>query len=161
MEDRSEGYEYHEHMLRCIDLALQAPPRIARPYVGAVVISPEGRVIGEGYKKFIDATFLTIHAERIAVDNAGYDSRGGALVTTLEPCVKKRRTLGRRSQIFSSCCDLIIENGIVRVVIGLMDKSDIVNSGKGFHRLDSNGIEVIRYTGLNDLIREKLMHPNF
>ena len=36
-----EGHEYHDHMLRCIELGQMAPMNMARPYIGALVIGGE------------------------------------------------------------------------------------------------------------------------
>src|SRR3989344_1782226 len=95
--------ELHNYMLGCIELAKRAPNGLKKPYVGAVVVSTDGKIIGEGYKSFVEGTKLTIHAERMALNQTEPDFRGSYLITTLEPCVPKEC-----SQIFPACTDLII-----------------------------------------------------
>lgn len=60
--------------------------------VGALVLSPEGRIVGEGYNSPEAACDATAHAEMIAIRRAcaalgNYRLGGCILVVTLEPCL--------------------------------------------------------------------------
>ncbi|MBR9705149.1 hypothetical protein GOV12_07085 [Candidatus Pacearchaeota archaeon] len=143
--------ELKKYMQRCIDLALQFPEFMKRPYVGALVLTPDRRVIGEGYRQFVDGTCMTIHAERVAIDKAVGSVRGLYLFTTLEPCVKTKQ-----SQIFHPCSELIVESGIETVVIGLVDKNPLVR-GNGIDYLNNQGVNVVRFNDLSEIIKRDLM----
>lgn len=59
--------------------------------VGALVLSPEGRVLGRGYNQVLRRSDPTAHAEIVAMREAGlvlgnYRLTGCTLVCTLEPC---------------------------------------------------------------------------
>src|SRR5438874_3464882 len=74
------------------------------PMVGAVVVSPDGVVVGQGYHTRAGEA----HAEIHALDAAGVRTRGATLYSTLEPCSHVGRT--------GPCVVRIVEAGIVRVV---------------------------------------------
>jgi diaminohydroxyphosphoribosylaminopyrimidine deaminase/5-amino-6-(5-phosphoribosylamino)uracil reductase len=72
------------------------------------------------------------------------DFRGATLYVTLEPCCHYGKT--------PPCTDIIIEKGIKKVVVGLLDPNPLV-SGKGIKILEDAGIEVV--TGVEeDRIKE-------
>ncbi|MBT4174624.1 hypothetical protein HOC80_01915 [archaeon] len=142
--------EIGQYMAHCIGLAKQAKG-VRKPLVGALVLSPDGNIVGVGYKKFIPGTSMIIHAERVALDNAGEDTIGGTLVTTLEPCLK----MGR-NQVLCSCSELLIEREIVTVVYGLPDRNCRSNSRSPHKYLGKRGIEVIADTAWSDRIWEQL-----
>jgi diaminohydroxyphosphoribosylaminopyrimidine deaminase/5-amino-6-(5-phosphoribosylamino)uracil reductase len=99
------------------------------PLVGAVVVSPEGVVVGQGYHRRAGAA----HAEVHALDEAGHRARGATLYVTLEPCCHVGRT--------GPCTRRIIEAGVRRVVAALPDPNPLVD-GRGFAALRDHGIEV-------------------
>ena len=68
--------DMHHYMQCCYELAKKAPFGMARPLVGALLLSLKGEIIGEGYKKFIPGSRLVRHAERMAIEAAGEESRG-------------------------------------------------------------------------------------
>lgn len=98
------------------------------PWVGCVVIAPNGSA-------FTGATSPPggPHAERHALALAGAAAGGSTLITTLEPCDHQGRT--------GPCTDEIIEAGVRRVVIAVLDPDPQV-SGAGVARLQSAGVEV-------------------
>ena len=98
------------------------------PVVGAVIVK-EDRVIGKGYHEIYGGG----HAEVNAIRNATEPVNGGTLYVTLEPCCFSGKT--------PPCTDLILEQGIKRVVVGSLDPNPKVN-GKGVEVLLSKGIEV-------------------
>lgn len=102
------------------------------PMVGAVIVSPDGRIIGEGYHKKCGQA----HAEVNAVADA--ESRGESLTdatiyVTLEPCAHYGKT--------PPCAKLLIDKKIPRVVIGMQDPFGKVD-GKGIGMLREAGAEV-------------------
>ncbi|APR77597.1 Diamino hydroxyphospho ribosylaminopyrimidine deaminase [Minicystis rosea] len=99
------------------------------PPVGAVVVSKDGRVVGQGFH----ARAGDEHAEIVALAQAGEASQGGTLYVTLEPCNHQGRT--------PPCVDAILDAGIRRVVIGCLDPNPAVVGG-GAHRLKEAGVEV-------------------
>jgi len=124
------------------------------PKVGAVVVK-KGSVVGRGYSGHIDGTRLPLHAERMALDDAGRQAKGAALFTTLEPCTKISQ-----NQLLGSCCDYIAEQGIDTVVFGMLDEhSHGFCPGEGIAKLQSHGIYVVQYAKLNTLMEEKLSKP--
>ncbi len=98
------------------------------PWVGCVLLTPSGRVV-------TGSTHAPggPHAEAAALDAAGPDARGATAVVTLEPCSFHGRT--------PACAEALIEAGVRRVVVGLVDPDARV-SGSGIRRLREAGVEV-------------------
>ncbi|MBU4069850.1 MAG: hypothetical protein KJ646_02620 [Nanoarchaeota archaeon] len=140
------------YMYQCIEIARKTPYQIGRPYVGAIVVSQEGEISGKGYKKFIPHTKRIMHAERVALDNAGYKTKQSYLFTTLEPCI-----CVKKNQVLKSCSELIVERGIDTVIIGMQDLSSAVHSEAGIKFLKNHGINVKRYHGLNNMVIDELI----
>lgn len=99
------------------------------PLVGAVVVSPDGVVVGQGRHPRAGAP----HAEVFALREAGAAARGATLYVTLEPCCHQGRT--------GPCTERIIAGGIRRVVAAMTDPNVLV-SGQGFQQLRAQGIQV-------------------
>lgn len=99
------------------------------PMVGAIVVSPEGVVVGQGRHRRAGEP----HAEVFALEDAGDRARGATLFVNLEPCCHTGRT--------GPCTRRIIAAGIRRVVAAMRDPNPLV-SGKGFDELRANGVEV-------------------
>ena len=67
---------------RALALAAKGARRVRpNPRVGAVVVSPDGIIVGEGWHRRLGGP----HAEVAAVDAAGDAARGATLYLTLEP----------------------------------------------------------------------------
>lgn len=98
------------------------------PPVGAVVLDVHGDPVGEGYTSPPGGP----HAEIHALDMAGDRARGGALVTTLEPCNHAGRT--------GACARAILAAGVARVVIGVRDPNP--EAAGGLDTLSAGGIDV-------------------
>ncbi|MFK3676159.1 bifunctional diaminohydroxyphosphoribosylaminopyrimidine deaminase/5-amino-6-(5-phosphoribosylamino)uracil reductase RibD [Microbacterium sp. NPDC090218] len=115
-------------MDRALHLATRGP-RGANPQVGAVILSPDGTVLAEGWHHGAG----TPHAEVDALSKlAPGEARGATAVVTLEPCNHTGRT--------GPCAVALIEAGIARVVYALDDPG--VVSGGGAERLRSAGVDV-------------------
>ena len=99
------------------------------PLVGAVVVTSDGVVVGQGRH----ARAGEPHAEVLALDEAGPRARGATLYVTLEPCCHHGRT--------GPCTARIIAAGIGRVVAAMEDPNPIV-SGRGLADLRAMGIAV-------------------
>ncbi len=99
------------------------------PWVGAVVLSPAGQILGTGATEPPGGR----HAEIVALDEAGAAANGGTVVCTLEPCSHHGRT--------PPCTDAIIAAGVRRVVVGIVDPDDRV-AGSGIAALRAAGLEV-------------------
>lgn len=99
------------------------------PLVGAVVVTPDGVVAGQGrHPRAGDP-----HAEIFALEAAGDHTRGATLYVNLEPCCHQGRT--------GPCTRRIIEAGITRVVAAMVDPNPLVG-GRGFDELRAHGIAV-------------------
>jgi len=99
------------------------------PLVGAVVVSADGRVVGEGWHEGSGRP----HAEVVALREAGEAAIGSTLYTSLEPCNHFGRT--------PPCTRAIVEAGIARVVAAMRDPNPVVDGG-GFDELRSSGVAV-------------------
>ena len=132
------------------------------PWVGAVVVAKD-QIVGEGatgpFKTdneinesplfFHNAVAADgVHAEIKALEDAGELANGATLYTTLEPCNHRGRT--------DPCTDAIIQSGVKRVVVALIDPDERV-SGAGVDALRAAGIEVD--TGQNIADADKQLAP--
>jgi diaminohydroxyphosphoribosylaminopyrimidine deaminase/5-amino-6-(5-phosphoribosylamino)uracil reductase len=109
-------------------LALQADYGTSpNPMVGAVIVDRSGSVAGEGFHRGAGQP----HAEQEALMVAGDQALGGTLYVNLEPCATHRTP---------SCADAIIEAGLKRVVISMLDPDERVR-GAGIAKLQAAGVE--------------------
>ena len=99
------------------------------PRVGAVVVSPDGDVVGEGWHEGPG----TPHAEVVALSHAGDRARGATVYVTLEPCNHHGRT--------PPCVDALIDARVGAVVAAVTDP-DPRTDGAGLERLRASGISV-------------------
>ncbi len=124
------------YMHRALQLALNGYGSTSpNPMVGAVIVDPQGNIIGEGWhRKFGEA-----HAEVNAVNSVVNKSMlsQSTIYVTLEPCSHHGKT--------PPCAELLVNCGFRRVVIGVTDPNERV-SGRGINRLRQAGIEV--HTGV-------------
>jgi len=97
------------------------------PAVGAVLVR-DGLVVGFGHTQPPGS----IHAEIMALRQAGPRAKGATLYVTLEPCCHHGRT--------PPCTQAIIDAGISEVHIALIDPNPLV-SGKGVRILEEAGIK--------------------
>ena len=102
------------------------------PRVGCVIVSPDGRVIGQGHTQAAGSH----HAEVMALRDAqthGHDTAGATAFVTLEPCSHHGRT--------PPCADALVAAALHRVVVATADPNPLV-SGQGVERLRAAGIHV-------------------
>lgn len=118
-----------KYMQRALTLAKRATGFThPNPMVGAVFVK-NGEIIGEGYHQKAGEA----HAEVHALKAAGESAKGATLYVTLEPCAHYGKT--------PPCAKRVIEAGIKRVVVGLIDPNPLV-AGKGIQMIRDAGIEV-------------------
>ena len=109
-------------------LALTSP----NPRVGCVIVSPDGRLLGQGHTQQSGGP----HAEVMALcdaSNKGLSVHGAHAYVTLEPCSHQGRT--------GPCCDALIAAGIQKVFASITDPNPRV-SGQGLNRLRAAGVTV-------------------
>lgn len=121
-------------MRRCIQLAKNGQQNAKpNPMVGAVIVSADGRIIGEGYHVRCGEG----HAEVKAFASVSQDDepllKEATVYVSLEPCAHYGKT--------PPCADLIIEKGVRRVVVGCVDEFAEVR-GRGIRKIREAGIEV-------------------
>jgi diaminohydroxyphosphoribosylaminopyrimidine deaminase/5-amino-6-(5-phosphoribosylamino)uracil reductase len=100
------------------------------PNVGCVIVSPDGRVLGQG----ATAPGGRPHAEAVALGEAGNKACGATVYVTLEPCAHE-------SDRGPACSHLLAEAAPGRVVVAVKDP-DPRTAGKGLARLRAAGIDV-------------------
>ena len=127
-------------MRRCLDLALEGEYYVApNPMVGAVLVSAGGEILGEGHT----SPYGGPHAEVNAFADyhrsqepgvRSQDLSDATLYVSLEPCSHFGKT--------PPCADLIVREGVGRVVVGCLDPNPLV-AGQGIEKLRKAGIEVV------------------
>ena len=119
-------------MRRALELARHGIGNTSpNPMVGAVIVSPDGVIIGEGYHRRCGEA----HAEVNAVDSVSDKAllRDSTMYVTLEPCSHYGKT--------PPCAEMIVRCGIPRVVIATVDPNEKV-AGRGIEILRQAGVEV-------------------
>jgi diaminohydroxyphosphoribosylaminopyrimidine deaminase/5-amino-6-(5-phosphoribosylamino)uracil reductase len=135
-------------MRRCFDLARKGAGQVSpNPLVGAVVIH-DGRIIGEGYHQKFGGPHAEVNALASVPEKDRPLIRQSTLFVSLEPCCIHGKT--------PPCTDLIVGQGIPRVVVSCQDPSPEVN-GRGISMLRQAGIEV--KTGVLEAMGKLLISP--
>lgn len=122
-------------MRRALELARNGAGFVSpNPMVGAVIVGPDGRIIGEGWHRRYGGP----HAEVNAIASVREEDKKllplSTIYVTLEPCSHYGKT--------PPCSKLIIEKRLKRVIIGMSDPFKEV-SGRGIRMLRDAGIEVV------------------
>ena len=142
--------EYANYIARCIEIARRGEYFVApNPMVGAVLVQ-EGlpvtgyglreRIIAEGWHERYGEGHAEVNCFRnyeLKIKNYELnpvDLKDCTLFVSLEPCSHYGKT--------PPCAKLIIEKGVGRVVVGMLDPNPLV-AGKGVQMLRDAGIEVI------------------
>ena len=129
---------YANFIARCIEIARRGEYFVApNPMVGAVLVrNSDETILAEGWhQKYGEA-----HAEVNCFQNAESQDpkvesyKNCTLFVSLEPCSHYGKT--------PPCAKLIIEKGVERVVVGMLDPNPLV-AEKGVQMLREAGIEVI------------------
>ena len=129
--------EYANFIAHCIEIARRGEYFVApNPMVGAVLTDSEGNILAEGWH----AQFGGPHAEvncfkQVDSQKSKVESfTDCTLFVNLEPCSHYGKT--------PPCAKMIIEKGVGRVVVGMLDPNPLV-AGKGVQMLRDAGIEVV------------------
>jgi len=122
-----------KYMRRALQLAqLGAGHTSPNPMVGAVIVGPDGTIIGEGWHRRCGEAHAEVNAVASVKDaNRLKDS---TIYVTLEPCSHYGKT--------PPCANMLIERGIPRVVVGCLDPFVKV-AGRGVAMLRDAGVEVV------------------
>ncbi len=131
MNFTAEDYRY---MRRALGLAAAGRGHVSpNPMVGAVIVSPDGRIIGEGWHRRYGGPHAEVNAVRAVADRDRHLLPQSTIYVTLEPCSHYGKT--------PPCAKLLVDIGIGRVVVGAGDPNPKV-SGRGIEMLRQAGITV-------------------
>ena len=122
---------HEKYIKRCIELAKNGlGETYPNPMVGSVIVLNDV-IIGEGWHRKAGE----LHAEVNAINSVKDKSQlnKATIYVSLEPCSHYGKT--------PPCTNLIVENGIKNVVIGVIDSNSKV-SGRGVEHLKNNGCNV-------------------
>ena len=124
---------HHTYMARCIELAKLGEGYVSpNPLVGCVIVHNH-KIIAEGWHKQYGAAHAEVEAIR-SLRMPVNTLKESTLYVSLEPCAHFGET--------PPCAQMIIQQGIPRVVIGTRDLFHLVN-GKGIDLLKAAGVEVV------------------
>ena len=147
-------------MRHALDLAQRAQHHDDEIPVGAVVVSGEGEVLGEGWNRNITENDPTAHAEIVAMRAAGgkvgnYRLLGATLYVTLEPC--------------AMCAMAMVHARLRRIVFGASDPKtgaagsvfDLLTDPRHNHRVEVQGGVLAEEAGqrLTNYFRAKRGRP--
>ena len=122
-------------MERCLEIAEVGGGTVSpNPMVGAVLVGPDGTVLGEGAHEVYGGPHAEVQALRAAEEQHGADALTDAtLYVNLEPCSHHGKT--------PPCTNLIVEKGVPRVVVGTIDPFPQAQ-GRGIRQLREQGVTV-------------------
>ena len=122
------------YMRRCLQLAANGRQNAKpNPMVGAVIVSADGRIIGEGYHVRCGEGHAEVNAFASVRKEDESLLKKATIYVSLEPCSHYGKT--------PPCADLIIRKGVKRAVVGCIDPFAEVQ-GRGIQKLRDAGIEV-------------------
>lgn len=123
---------HQKYIKRCIELAKNGlGTTYPNPLVGSVIVY-DNKIIGEGWHKKAGEAHAEVNAINSVKDKSLLPK--STIYVSLEPCSHFGKT--------PPCCDLIIANSILNIVIGTTDPFAKV-SGNGIKRLQESGKNVI------------------
>lgn len=134
--------EYANFIARCIEIARRGEYFVApNPMVGAVLVrNSDEQILAEGWHEKYGEGHAEVncfkHLEESITNHQlpVTNLKDCTLFVSLEPCSHYGKT--------PPCAKLIIEKGVGRVVVGMLDPNPLV-AGKGVQMLRDAGIEVI------------------
>lgn len=126
--------EIDEHfMRRCLQLAKNGRQNAKpNPMVGAVIVSEDGRILGEGYHVRCGEGHAEVNAFASVKPEDEHLLAGATIYVSLEPCSHYGKT--------PPCADLIVSKRVKRCVCGCVDP---------FAKVQGRGIQKIREAGIN------------
>ena len=121
-------------MRRCLQLAKNGRENAKpNPMVGAVIVSGDGRIIGEGYHVRCGEGHAEVNAFASVKPEDEHLLSQATIYVSLEPCSHYGKT--------PPCADLIVRKGVKRCVCGCIDPFAKVQ-GRGIRKIREAGIEV-------------------
>ena len=138
----NEKMTNERYIARCIEIARRGEYYVApNPMVGAVLVAPlgspvEGEIIAEGWHERFGGPHAEVNCFRhleLSRQPSAVSLKDCTLFVSLEPCSHYGKT--------PPCAKMIIEKGVGRVVVGMLDPNPLV-AGKGVAMLREAGIEV-------------------
>ena len=121
-------------MRRCLQLAKNGRQNAKpNPMVGAVIVSADGRIIGEGYHVRCGEGHAEVNAFASVKPEDEHLLHDATIYVSLEPCSHYGKT--------PPCADLVIKKGVKRCVCGCVDPFAKVQ-GRGIQKIREAGIEV-------------------
>ena len=121
-------------MRRCLEMAARGMSRVSpNPKVGAVIVKEDGSVLGARWHESFGAPHAEVNAIDDAVAHFGTDAlKRSTLYVNLEPCTHVGMT--------PPCTERILQYGIPRVVIGMLDPNP--KAAGGAEHLRDTGVHV-------------------
>ena len=120
-------------MARALELASNGQSGVQpNPMVGCLIVL-DGKVISEGFHEVYGGLHAEVNAINSIPSDLNVDLFRATAYVTLEPCSHFGKT--------PPCADLLIENGIGRVVTAMVDPNPKVR-GKGHQKIEDAGIEI-------------------
>ncbi len=133
--------EYANYIAHCIEIARRGEYFVApNPMVGAVLVDADGTIVAEGWHEKYGEGHAEVNCFRnleLKIKNyelSTVNLKECTLFVSLEPCSHYGKT--------PPCAKLIIEKGLGRVVVGMLDPNPLV-AGKGVQMIREAGIEVV------------------
>ena len=121
-------------MRRCLQLAKNGRQNAKpNPMVGAVIVSEDGRILGEGYHVCCGEGHAEVNAFASVRHEDEHLLAGATIYVSLEPCSHYGKT--------PPCADLIVRKRVKRCVCGCVDPFAKVQ-GRGIQKIREAGIEV-------------------
>ncbi|MGM9817027.1 MAG: bifunctional diaminohydroxyphosphoribosylaminopyrimidine deaminase/5-amino-6-(5-phosphoribosylamino)uracil reductase RibD [Lepagella sp.] len=136
-----------KYMSRALRLAMSGAGHVSpNPMVGALIVAPDGRVIGEGYHRRFGEAHAEVNAVASVADADMHLLPLSTFYVTLEPCSHYGKT--------PPCAELLCRHHPRRVVVGTIDPNPRV-AGRGIKMLQDAGIEVV-----TDVLADECRHLN-
>ncbi len=131
--------EYANYIAHCIEIARRGEYFVApNPMVGAVLVrNSDGEILAEGWHEKYGEGHAEVNCFKSLPPTPPCKEgsyKDCTLYVSLEPCSHYGKT--------PPCAKLIIEKGVGRVVVGMLDPNPLV-AGKGVQMLREAGIEVV------------------
>lgn len=121
-------------MSRALRLAALGAGHVSpNPMVGAVIVAPDGRIIGEGYHRRFGEGHAEVNAMNSVRPQDGPLIHEATIYVTLEPCSHYGKT--------PPCAEMLCRKGVRRCVVGITDPNPKV-AGRGIAMMRDAGIEV-------------------
>jgi diaminohydroxyphosphoribosylaminopyrimidine deaminase/5-amino-6-(5-phosphoribosylamino)uracil reductase len=130
---KSKDLKEEYFMRRCLQIAALGLGNTApNPMVGAVLVY-NNRIIGEGYHRQYGQAHAEVNClNSVKPGDTEFISKS-TMYVSLEPCSHYGKT--------PPCADLLIKNGVKKVVVGCLDVNEEV-AGRGIKKMQQGGVEV-------------------